>query len=354
MTNTTASTADTATDISAPTPPKTASKNSNLHGAKRAKFDEFYTQLTDVEKEMLHYKDHFAGKTVYLNCDDPSFSAFWTFFSLKFDDYGLKRLISTHYSADGPPSYAQEMTSGDQEHYCVGQCEYPGAPGCAYTVWTLQGDGDFRSDESIELLQQSDIVVTNPPFSLFREYVAQLMEYDKDFIILGNQNAITYREIFPLIRDDKMWLGGYPGTVAFRVPSEHADPNKWGYYKDNDGHEYHKMRSVVWFTNVEHPRRTEQLDLYKRYDGNEADYPKYDNYDAIEVSRVVDIPLDYDGVMGVPITFLGKHSPEQFEIIGCSYNYGRPEMWPEDTVMSPSVGGKNIYKRLFIRHGVNK
>ena len=351
MTNSTASTADTATDTSAPSTPKTASKNSNLHGAKAKKNDEFYTQLTDVELELLHYKDHFAGKTVYLNCDDPSFSAFWTFFSLKFDDYKLERLISTHYSADGPPSYAQQMTSGDQEHYCVGQCDYPGAPGCAYEVWQLEGDGDFRSDESIELLQQSDIVVTNPPFSLYKEYVAQLIEHEKQFVIIGNMNSVTYREIFPLIQENKIWAGmnSRGGTRAgnslhFGVPESYP-----GRTVERDGK---RMAQVTawWFTNMEMQRRFQPIDLYKRYNGNEAEFPKYDNYDAIEVSRTLNIPLDYDGVMGVPISFLSKHDPKQFEIVKFRKGDDDKDLRYE----MPDGSMKEPYFRILIRHGVNK
>lgn len=298
----------------------TAGKNSNLHGAKRAKNDEFYTRLEDIEAEVRHYHDPvipgmrpkrnpFRGKVVYLNCDDPQWSNFWAFFALKFDELELAELISTHYEADGSPSYAMFLdrtADGTRNDYGTGERGIPKG-----RIESLEENGDFRSQECVGLLQRSDIVVTNPPFSLFREYVAQLMEYEKKFLIIGSKNAITYKEIFPLIKDVKMWIGGRPfaGGMWFEVPKG-AKVDKVVDGKD--------MGNVpaCWFTNLDHKKRHEELELYRKYAGREDDYPKYDNYDAIEVGKVKDIPYDYDGVMGVPITFLDKFNPDQFEILG--------------------------------------
>lgn len=256
-------------------------KNSNLHKAKQAKNDEFYTQLNDIENELKNYKSHFKDKVIFCNCDDPDWSNFWLYFSINFNSLGLKKLISTHFESN-KPSYKLEMN------------EY------GETIKTdLTQNGDFRSPECIELLKEADIVVTNPPFSLFREYVAQLIEYDKKFLVIGSNNAITYKEIFKLIKDNKLWLGT-------------TNPKK---FKQPNG-EMKNFGNINWFTNLEHSKRNEEIILYKTYQGNEADYPKYDNYDAIEVSKVKDIPIDYEGAMGVPITFLDKYNPSQFEILG--------------------------------------
>lgn len=297
----------------------TTSKNSNLHGAKRAKNDEFYTQLTDVEKELKHYKQHFAGKTVYLNCDDPTVSAFWKHFAMDFGVLGLERLIATHYTGvRGGIAYALEMTDASQYHSCSGpDCRGPNGAGCLYRYTALEGDGDFRSEESIALLEQSDIVVTNPPFSLFREYVVQLVEHDKKFVILGNPNAITYKEIFPLIMSGELWWGykssggtnmffGATSDVIDRVVGTKPEGSWW---KMVNGVPLVGIKTV-WFTNLDHVKRHEVLELTKKY--TPEAYPKYDNYDAINVDKVYDIPVDYDGVMGVPITFLDKWNPAVF------------------------------------------
>lgn len=288
------------------------SRNTNLNGAKRAKNDEFYTRLEDVEAELQHYPNAFRGKVVYLNCDDPS-SAFWEYFSQHFAALGLKELVATKY----PEGLLYRLKSA----------------GGAVEVIELDGDGDFRSPECVEVLKQSDVVVTNPPFSLFRGYVAQLVEYGKDFVILGNQNAITYNEIWPYIQEGKLWLGGTPSFMAFRVPQD-SEPRATRYWVDEDGQKWRSLGNATWFTNLEHSRRHEELTLRKTY--TPEVYPRYDNYDAIEVSRVADIPIDYDGVMGVPITFLGKHNPEQFEVVGMHSSLRR--------------GDRNYYDRLFIRH----
>ena len=260
-------------------------KNNNLHKAKTAKNDEFYTQLTDIEKELKHYKAHFKGKTIFCNCDDPKQSNFWKYFHLNFNHFGLKKLIATHFH-ETEPTYKIEYTGEDDNNCDIG------------VVTNLEANGDFRSPECIALLQEADIVVTNPPFSLFREYIAQLIDYDKKFIVIGNKNSITYKEFFPLLKDNQVWIG-------FNSPAE---------FKTPDG-TTNKINGLSrWFTNLDIIKRHEFLDLIEKYTPEK--YPKYDNYDAINVDKVLDIPVDYDGVMGVPITFLDKYNPEQFEILG--------------------------------------
>ncbi|MFA5210982.1 MAG: adenine-specific methyltransferase EcoRI family protein [Patescibacteria group bacterium] len=288
--------------------------NQNLRKANKAKKDEFYTQLSDIEKELGHYKEHFKGKTVFCNCDDPRVSNFFHYFSYNFENLGLKKLITTCYKNQDVNLFSQNNSekaiyleyTGDKNGDKVPNLKEIG-------IKHLKNDGDFRSEECINLLKQADIVVTNPPFSLFREYVAQLMEYDKKFIIIGNQNAITYKEIFKFIKENKLWLGhSLDGrNIWFRVPNTYEK-----YHKIEDGVKYAFVASTIWFTNLDHKKRHEDLILYKTYKGNEKDYPKYDNYDAINVDKTADIPVDYKGAMGVPITFLHKYNPEQFEIIG--------------------------------------
>ena len=292
------------------------SLNNNLKKAKAGKNDEFYTELTDIEKELRHYKHHFKDKVVFCNCDDPRVSNFFHFFSYNFERFGLKKLIATCYKSQDSDLFSQNNSekaiyleyTGDKNGNNVPDVEEIG-------INHLQGDGDFRSKESIELLKQADIVVTNPPFSLFREYVAQLIEHDKKFLIIGNQNVITYKEIFKLIKENKLWAGiENGGTKWFRVP-DHYDIQTETRIKTVDGQKFFSMGSVYWFTNLENRKRNEDITLYKTYIGNEKSYPKYDYYDAIEVSKVSDIPIDYKGAMGVPITFLDKYNPEQFEIL---------------------------------------
>lgn len=278
------------------------SKNRNLTKARSAKKDEFYTQLVDIEKELKHYKDHFKGKVVYCNCDDPRESNFFHYFSYNFEVLGLKKLITTCFK-EGSGEAVHLEYEGDKNGNKIPDTEEIG-------VTFLKGDGDFRSEESIELLKQADIVVTNPPFSLFREYVTQLVEYDKKFIIVGSLNAITYKETFKLIKDKKLWLGHNNGGMTFRVPST----PETGYLEDADGHVWQSLGNICWYTNLPIAKRNEELILYKEYTPEE--YLTYDNYDAINVDKVKDIPMDYDGAMGVPITFLQKHNAEQFEIIG--------------------------------------
>ena len=292
------------------------SLNKNLKKAKNSKNDEFYTELTDIEKELRHYKEHFKGKTVFCNCDDPRISNFFHYFSYNFENLGLKRLITTCYKNQERDLFSNHKSenaiwleyTGDKNGDRVPNPEEIG-------IHKLKGDGDFRSQESIDLLTQADIVVTNPPFSLFREYVAQLIEHEKKFLIIGNQNVITYKEIFKLIKENKLWAGiENGGTKWFRVP-EHYDIQTETRIKTVDGQKFFSMGSVYWFTNLENRKRNEDITLYKTYIGNEKSYPKYDYYDAIEVSKVSDIPIDYKGAMGVPITFLDKYNPEQFEIL---------------------------------------
>ena len=292
------------------------SQNKSLKNAKALKNDEFYTELSDIEKELRHYKTQFEGKTIFCNCDDPRISNFFHYFSYNFENLGLKRLITTCYKNQERDLFSNHKSenaiwleySGDKNGDRVPNPEEIG-------IHKLKGDGDFRSQESIDLLTQADIVVTNPPFSLFREYVAQLIEHDKKFLIIGNQNVITYKEIFKLIKENKLWAGiENGGTKWFRVP-EHYDIQTETRIKTVDGQKFFSMGSVYWFTNLENRKRNEDITLYKTYIGNEKSYPKYDYYDAIEVSKVSDIPIDYKGAMGVPITFLDKYNPEQFEIL---------------------------------------
>ena len=321
-------------------------KNNNLHTAKTAKNDEFYTLMEDIEKELRYYTKSFEGKVVYCNCDDARESNFFKYFSLNFEFLGLKKLITTGYKADGKGVvlvYEGDKNGNrrvDNEEIIVNE---------------LNGDGDFRSEECIEYLKECDVVVTNPPFSLFRQYVRQLMDYNKKFIIIGNQNAITYKEIFPYIKNNQLWLGmSMNGSNRWFVApdSYEVKENAAGYKLDEKGRKMFFVNGVTWFTNIENKRRNEKLDLYKKY--SFEDYPKYDNYDAIEVSRVEEIPMDYDGVMGVPITFLYKYNPTQFAIIGMSASAG----YNKDIVGIPFIGekdarclinGKNVYARILIR-----
>ena len=341
-------------------------KNKNLNNAQKAKKDEFYTQLSDIENELGHYKEHFKGKTVLCNCDDPRVSNFFRYFALNFEFLGLKRLITTCYKNQERDLFSQNKSeraiwleyTGDKNGNGVPDPEEIG-------INHLKGDGDFRSDECIELLEQADIVVTNPPFSLFREYIGQLIQYDKKFLIIGSMNALTYKEVFPLFRDNLVWYGPSisSGDREFGVPDSY--PLKAaGYRVDEYGNKFIRVKGVRWFTNLDHKQRHEELILYKTYTPEE--YPKYDNYDAIEVSHTIDIPKDYPGVMGVPISFLDKYCPEQFEIIGMAKRgAGDPmlksriytkEDYPNysDLNATPTlwVGGKlkNTYPRLLIRN----
>ncbi|MEI6678206.1 MAG: adenine-specific methyltransferase EcoRI family protein [Mariniphaga sp.] len=326
------------------------SLNKNLNNAKAGKKDEFYTELTDIEKELRHYKDHFKGKTIFCNCDDPRVSNFFHYFSHKFEDLELKKLITTCYKNQERDLFSTNKSekaiwleyNGDKNGDRVPNPEEIG-------IHKLKGDGDFRSPESIGLLSQADIIVTNPPFSLFREYVAQLIEHDKKFIIVGHQNALTYKEIFPLIKENKVWLGyGFNGGAAHFINTQYED------YATAGDHKEGKIRvsGVHWFTNLDTRKRHEDLILYKTY--NEKDYPTYDNYDAIEVSKTKDIPADYKGVMGVPITFMDKYNPDQFEIIGATESEGKGfsnGLWNEESKVAQAlVNQERVYKRIFIKN----
>lgn len=320
------------------------SKNKSLTRARAAKRDEFYTQLSDIERELKHYKEHFSGKTVYLNCDDPRVSNFFHYFSYNFEALGLRKLIATCYKSQNMDLFSLNDSEqaiwleylGDQDRNNVPDITEIG-------IKKLKGDGDFRNQECIELLQEADIVVTNPPFSLFREYVSQLIKYEKKFLIIGHQNAITYKEIFPLIRNNKLWLGhGFKRNMA-HFASVYEDTAKDLDHKKG----MIRVSGVQWYTNLDLLKRHEKFVAYKEY--SEKEYPKFDNFDAIEVSKTTDIPRDYQGIMAVPITFLNKYNPDQFQIVGCTYDHGRPVEWPENINMQPIIGGRSVYKRLLIR-----
>ena len=309
--------------------------NKNLNAAKTAKKDEFYTEMTDIERELQHYWEHFRGKVVFCNCDDPYESYFFKYFALHFNHLGLKKLICTCYN--GSPVQGNELVidfgdfSDEPRKVAfkvviteVKDLNGDGAVDLSDVRYLLQNDknvicilktGDFRDPECIELLKEADIVVTNPPFSLFREYIAQLMEYGKKFLIIGNVNAITYKEVFPLIKNNQLWFGPSitSGDRKFYVP-ENYPLNASGCGVDKDGRRFIRVKGVRWFTNLDHKKRHEEIDLVRHYTAEE--YPTYENYKAIEVSKTSDIPLDYSGTMGVPITFLDKYNPDQFEIIG--------------------------------------
>lgn len=318
-------------------------KNNNLHTAKATKNDEFYTRLEDIENELKYYREHFKGKVVYCNCDGflkKERSNFFLYFSLNYEFLGLKGLICTKYNPNGRGvkyEYYGDLNGNnypDEEEIFTSE---------------LEGDGDFRSEECVEILKKCDIVCTNPPFSLFRQYVAQLFEYKKDFLIIGNKNAISYKEVFPLIKDNKMWIGVTPMgyDMTFIVPNEMAEyliknKKEGSGYKIIEGRVFGRAQAI-WFTNLDHKKRHEEILLYKKY--NAEEYPEYDNYDAIEVSKTKDIPIDYDGIMGVPITFLDKYCPTQFEIVGqmmttkvTEFNFGYPY-----------INGKKKFARVLIK-----
>ena len=358
--------------------------NANLHAANAGKNDEFYTQLPDIEKELKYYKQHFQGKVVLCNCDDPYESNFFKYFALNFNALGLKKLIATCYN--GSPVSGNELlldfgdTVDDPKKIAykveiteVTDVNGDGAVKLADVKYLMQNNkniisilkenGDFRSKESIDLLQQADIVVTNPPFSLFREYVAQLIKYDKKFLILGNMNAITYKEIFPLLKENRLWIGnGFNLSMVFRTtyPNKLEANRKYviskGYNPDDN---YVKTPAIAWYTNLDLQKRHEELILYKHYTPEE--YPHYDNYDAINVDKVTDIPVDYDGIMGVPITFMDKYNPDQFEIIWQASGNTRASAPKEiltelkyraheaDRGGCTIVHGERTYGRIFIR-----
>ena len=322
--------------------------NRSLGAARATKQDEFYTQLSDIEKELRHYTAHFKGKTVLCNCDDPKVSNFLHYFTHNFEKLKLKKLITTCYKNCDADLFSQHTEErgiyleydGDKNDNRVPDPDEIG-------IHTLKGDGDFRSEECVALLKRANIVVTNPPFSLFREYVEQLVKWKKQFVIIGNHNAITYREIFTLIKENKLWLG-YSHPVNFVVP-DHYELREIRSWRDENGTNWRSFGNACWFTNLDIAKRHEDLTLYKTYDPKL--YPEYDNYDAIEVPKVADIPEDYKGVMGVPITFLEKHNPDQFEIVGLIAGNirglaGIPTTTGKD---GPYLNGKLKYGRILIR-----
>ena len=350
------------------------SKNASLTQANKAKQDEFYTQLSDIERELSHYKSHFENKTVFCNCDDPYESNFFKYFAMNFNELKLKKLITTCYS--GSSIVTEQLSLFDVkgleikkedsrkpyklEINEIRDCNKDGAidlfdietiiKNGKNVLTLLKGDGDFRSKECIELLKLSDIVVTNPPFSLFREYIAQLIEYNKNFIILGNQNAVTYKEIFPLLVKNKIWLGYHCGDMSFKVPNyyEARDTRFW---IDSSGQKWRSLGNICWFTNLDISKRHEKLLIYKSY--NSEAYPEFDNYFAINVDKVSEIPKDYDGAMGVPITFLDKYNPEQFKILNAN-EYRKNSNVPikkhgliKDK--DGSINGKPKYARIVIQ-----
>ena len=302
--------------------------NKNLHNAKSAKNDEFYTQLVDIEREMKYYKQQFHWKTIFCNCDDPEESHFFKYFLLNFEHLWIKKLISTHFDST-EKTYKLEIIKDKNNDGKINNLDIIKTP--------LQQNGDFRSPECIEMLKEADIVITNPPFSLFREYVAQLMEYQKKFLIIGNMNAMKYKEIFKLIKEDKIWLWyGFNQSMVFKTPYKNILPAnvKFCKQKGYEGDNYIKTPAINRYTNLETKKRHENLILYKKYSSEE--YPTYDNYDAIEVSKVSDIPIDYKWLMWVPITFLGVYNPEQFEIIDGLNRYSILS-WP-----TPETKGKYL------------
>ncbi len=325
--------------------------NAALRKADKNKNDEFYTQLCDIEKELSHYKEHFKGKTVLCNCDDPRVSNFFRFFALKFNEWGIKRLITTCYKNQDVDLFSQNTS---EKAVWLDYYGNPNDETCTdfstVEVKHLKGDGDFRSKECIELLKQSDIVVTNPPFSLFREYVELLLSYDKKILIIGNVNALSYKEIFPYIKNNQLWLGAsiHSGDREFGVPDSYpltAASSR----VDAEGNKYIRVKGVRWFTNLDFKERHEDLILYKNYTPEE--YPKYDNYDAINVDKTSDIPLDYEDKMGVPITFLDKYNPEQFEIIDGIGRYSilNNEETKKAGKYLSMINGKALYFRIIIK-----
>ncbi|MBQ0119701.1 MAG: adenine-specific methyltransferase EcoRI family protein [Bacteroidales bacterium] len=339
-------------------------KNTSLSQAKKAKKDEFYTQINDIENELKHYKEHFRGKTILCNCDDPRISNFFRYFAQSFEHLGLKRLITTCYKSQDIDLFSTEgcekavylIYDGDKNKNGVVDLE-------EIEVKPLKGNGDFRSQECIELLKQADIVVTNPPFSLFREYVAQLIEYNKKFLILARMSSLHYSEIFPLIKSNQIWVGyGFNLSMVYKSIYQNTEEANRKYVRskgyDPDDN-YIKVPAVLWYTNLDHTKRHEKLILYKKYSPDE--YPKYDNYDAIDVNQVADIPMDYYGIMGVPDTLLGQFNPDQFELIGIGSgklgrSIGITKNYRGRTDLSYTIDGvsKCPYSRILIRRKKNK
>ena len=348
--------------------------NKSLRKANATKEDEFYTQLQDIEFEVKNYKEHFKNQIVFCNCDDPFESNFFKYFALNFNSLGLKKLICTCY--DSSPIIGEQLSLLDLNYkieknskkaYRIEITEIPDSNNDGAiditdvefliknkknTLSLLEGDGDFRSEDCIELLKESDIVVTNPPFSLFREYIEQLIKYKKKFLIIGNQNAITYKEVFYHLMNNDFWLGFKSGDMSFKVP-KYYEEKATRFWIDDNGQKWRSMGNICWFTNLDISKRHEKLILYKKY--NPEEYPKYDNYDAINVNKVADIPCDYDGVMGVPITFMDKYNPDQFRIIDALNRYalfdtqGTNEYVASIHSHTCNINGKATYYRIIIQ-----
>jgi len=354
--------------------------NSNLHDSSRNKQDEFYTNLQLIEDELKHYRTHFKDKRILCNCDDPYESNFFKYFAMNFNALGLKSLTATCYAASPFAQMELDLFGGGFNAEAQGRRVRRGKCKTSYKIvitevkdengdgrvdfadveWLiknkknvltkLKGDGDFRSAECEKLLDDADLVVTNPPFSLFREYMAQLMEHQKQFLIIGNMNAVTYREIFPLIKDSKVWLGNKAGHFWFKVPP-HYEEKATDFKIDESGQKWRRMGNICWFTNLDFEKRHEKMLLWKKYTPEE--YPTYDNYDAIEVGKTADIPCDWDGAIGVPITFMSQYNPDQFEIVGATESEGvgfSAGLWSsESETAQPLIDGVRKYKRIFIR-----
>ncbi len=342
-----------------------ANKNRNLQTAKNTKDDEFYTTYETVASEVMHYTSQFAGKIVLCNCDDPFESNFCKYFLKNFNVLGIRRLICTSYCSS--EVVGTQMSLFDNERralkkgsgYVLDVEKFSDTVGeipdkeiaeflqTANVIKKLTGDGDFRSNECIEYLKICDIVVTNPPFSLFKEIVMEIMKYHKKFLIIGNQNALTYKEIFPLIQNNEVWTGYRFGEMKFRVP-EYSLPRKYRYWVDESGQKWRSLGNAMWLTNIDNDRRHEFIAMTKTY--TPAEYPKYDNYDAINIKTIRDIPYDYYGIMGVPITIVNRYNSEQFEIIG-EANHGSDN---EFDLFKPTIDGKEIFKRILIRRRSNE
>ena len=310
------------------------SNNDNLNNAKHAKYDEFYTKLSDIESELTYYKEHFKGKIIYCNCDNPYESNFVRYFLMNFKALGLKKVITSNYDENQEITlFNLNDTDTNSSAYSLRAESEPDLSNyydyIKKSSKELKYSGDFRSPECIELLKEADIVVTNPPFSLMTPFIYQMVKHKKQFLIVGPMNAITYEEIFPLIRSNQLWLG-YNHIKSFITP---------------DGEK--TFGNVIWYTNLDIDKRHKDLPLTRTF--NSEDYQTYDNFNAIEVGKLKDIPKDYEGIMGVPITFLEHHNPEQFDIVGCSYSYGLPEGWSPNTNMTVSINGQEIYKRILIK-----
>lgn len=339
-----------------------ANKNTNLQNAKNAKDDEFYTIYEDIENEIIQYKKHFNDKTVLCNCDDPFESNFCKFFLKNFNLLNLKRLICTTYYSSKIALKESEIFKNDKKKsqkngYVLDVTKFSNIKGLipdevidnllkkSTCVKKLNGNGDFQSDECVEYLKLADIIVTNPPFSLFREFVSIITKFNKKFLIIGNQNALTYKEIFPLIKNDKIWTGFQFGEMKFRVPKS-SKPRTTRFWVDESGQKWRSLGNAMWLTNLDNERRHRQIILTKKY--NSKEYPKYDNYDAINVKTINDIPYDFYGIMGVPITIINRYNSEQFEIVG-EANHGSDN---EYDLFKPILNGKELYKKILIRRRV--